>query len=291
MKEIVKGIFVETEFEGTNVGAIQVEKELFCIDSPSYPRDARRWTTFLGSIHLKPARFTILTDCNGDRLLNTRWLNAPLIMHQHAADQLSGLKRRYPQEWLNSLSKRNPAAGKELSSSPIDRVSLSFSTEMKIVADGLTIVLRHEPGPTPASSWIFIPERKILFSGDSVVVDTHPLVADMHIGQWIDSLHRLTALGDALDVIVPGRGPLCDASSVTPILEYLLHFRALVQEHLDAGNMQESLSDYTDELIEYFPLGSLPIEWIRDQIVRGLERVYQELKVEDYMDSTVLEQA
>jgi cyclase len=291
MKEIVKGIFVETDFEGANVGAIQVEKELFCIDSPSYPRDARRWTTFLGSIHSKPARFTILTDFNGDRLLNTRWLNAPLIMHQHAADQLGEIKRRYPQEWLNSLSVRNPAAGKELSSRPIDRVSMSFSKEMKIVADGLTIVLRHEPGPTPASIWIFIPERKILFTGDSIVTGTHPLVADMHSGQWIDSLHRLAALGDTVDVIVPGRGPLCDAHSLSPILEYLLHIRALVQGHLDAGKLQESLSDYADDLIDYFPVGSLPAKWIRDQIVRGLERVYQELKVEDYMDSTVLEQA
>ncbi|MGB3716591.1 MAG: MBL fold metallo-hydrolase, partial [Candidatus Promineifilaceae bacterium] len=244
-----------------------------------------------GSIHSKPPRFIILTDCNGDRLLNTRWLNAPLVMHQHAADQLGELKRRYPQEWLNSLSARNPAAGKELSSSPIDRVSISFSTEMKIVADGLTIVLRHEPGPTPASSWILIPERKILFAGDSIVVGTHPLLADMHSGQWIDSLHRLTALGDAIDVIVPGRGPLCDARSATPILEYLLQIRALVQEHLDAGKMQESLLDYADDLIDYFPVGSLPVEWIKDQIVRGLERVYQELKVEDYMESIILEQA
>jgi cyclase len=291
MKELVKGIFVETDFEGANVGAIQVDQQLFCIDSPSYPRDARRWTTFLGSIHSKPTRFTILTDFNGDRLLNTQWLNAPLIMHQHAADQLGAIKRRYPKEWLSSLSMRNPAAGKELRSSPIDRASMSFSTEMKIITDGLTMVLRHEPGPTPASSWIFIPERKILFTGDSIVVGTHPLVADMHSGQWIDSLHRLTALGDALDLIVPGRGPLCDAFSVTPILEYLLHIRALVQEHIDADNMQESLSDYADDLIDFFPVGSLPIEWIRDQIVRGLESVYQELKVEDYVDSAVLEQA
>ncbi len=291
MKEIVKGIFVETEFDGVNVGAIQVEDELFCIDSPSFPRDARRWTTFLGSIHSKPARFLILTDCNGDRVLNVRWLNAPLIMHQHAAEQLGELKRRYPQEWLKSLSVRNPAAGKELSSSPVERVSLSFSKEMKIIGDGMTIVLRHEPGPTSASSWILIPERKILFAGDSIVVGTHPLIANMHSGQWIDSLHRLTALGDAIDVIVPGRGPLCDARSATPILEYLLQIRSTVQEHLDAGKLQESLSDYADDLVDYFPVGSLPIDWIKGQIVRGLERVYQELIVEDYMESTVFEQA
>lgn len=287
MKEIVKGIVVETEYEGVNVGAIQVEDELFCIDSPSYPRDARRWTTFLGSDHAKPARFLILTDCNGDRMLNARWLNAPLVIHQRAAEQLSELKRRYPQDWINSLSIRNPAAGKELSSGPIEPVSMSYSAEMKIVADGMSIVLRHEPGPTSASSWIYIPERKILFTGDSIVVGTHPPLAEMNCGKWIDSLNRLIALSDSIDLIVPGRGPLCDASSANRILEYLLQIQTTVQEHIDAGKTRETLSVYADDFVDYFPIGSLPVEWIKGQIICGLDRVYQEIIIEEYLEAPV----
>lgn len=290
MKEIVKGIYVETEYEGVNVGAIQVADDLICVDSPSYPRDARQWSTILGSIHSRPARFLFLTDSHGDRLLNTRWLNAPLVIHQQAAEQIRGLKRRYPQDWLSSLSTRNPAAGKELSSGPIETVSMSFSTEIKIIVDGMTIVLQHEPGPTPASSWLYIPERKILFAGDSIVVGTHPLLSDMNSKQWIDSLHRLTALDDVVDVIVPGRGPLTDMSSVNPILEYLLHIQDLVRAHIETGKMIESLADHVDDLVGYFPVDSLPIRWIKNQISSGLDHVYQEILVEDYLESSILEQ-
>ncbi len=291
MNEIVKGIFAETEFEGVNVGAVLVEDNLVCIDSPSYPRDARQWSTSLSRIHSRPARFLFLTDCNGDRMLNARWLRAPLVVHQQTADQLGELKRRYPSEWIKSLSQRNPAGGKEISSSPIEPVSLSFSKELKIIVDDFTIVLRHEPGPTLASSWLYLPERKILFSGDSVVSETHPPIAGMNSKKWIESLQKLIELEDVIDVIIPGRGPLTDISSAYPIIEYLQQIRSIVREHLDAGKMQESLSDYVDDLMSCFPVGSLPVAWIRAQITRGLEQVFQEIMVEEYMEGSVMEQA
>ena len=290
MKEIVKGIFVETEYDGANVGAIQLEDEIYYVDSPSYPRDARQWMTALGLIHSRPARFLFLTDCGGDRLLNVRWLHAPLVVHQHAYQRISEFKRRYPQEWLHSLSVRNPAAGKELSSGPIEPVSLSFTEELKILGDGMSIVLKHEPGPTPESSWLYIPERRILFTGDSIVVGTHPPIAEMNSKSWIESLERLTEFDDIIDVVIPGRGPVSDSKAALPIVEYLKEIRRIVQDHIDAGKTGESLSDYVDDLANCFPLGTLPLEWIKGQILRGLERVYQEIIVEEYLESNVFEQ-
>lgn len=291
MKEIVKGIFVETEYEGVNVAAIKVDENLICVDTPSYPRDARQWATTLGRLHPRPARFLFLTDANGDRMLNTRWLHAPLVVHQHAADQIIELKRRYPSAWIQSLIKRNSSAGRELSSGPVEPVSLSFSEEIKLLVDSISIVLRHESGPMPSSSWLHIPERKMLFTGDSVVVGTHPPIANMHSKQWIESLERLTELDDVVDVIVPGRGDVTDTSAVPPIIDYLRHIRSIVNEHIESGNTEDTLSEYVDDLLECFPVGSLPVNWVRSQIAKGLERVYQELLVEDYLDSTVLEEA
>ncbi len=291
MKEIVKGIFVETEFEGVNVAAIKVDDNLICVDTPSYPRDARQWSTTLGRFHRKPARFLFLTDANGDRLLNARWLHAPLVVHQQGADLIAGLKRRYPSEWIQSLIKRNSAAGKELSSSPIEPVALSFSEEIKLLVDSISIVLRHESGPMPSSSWLFIPERKMLFTGDSVVMGTHPPIANMNSKQWIASLERLAELEDVIDVIVPGRGELTDVSAVPPIIDYLRYVRSIIIEHIEAGSPEDTLSEHVDDLVDCFPIGSLPINWVRGQIAKGLERVYHEILVEENMDSAVLEEA
>jgi cyclase len=289
MQEIAEGVFAKTDFEGVNVGAIIAGNDLFCIDSPSYPSDARRWSASLRAIHPRRPKFLFLTDCNGDRVLNARWMNAPIIAHQKAAEMLDGLKRRYPQPWIDSLIVRNSAAGRELSSRPIDFASMSFSKEVRILVGELTIVLRHEPGPTPSSTWIWIPERRILFTGDSLVAETHPLVAEMNSKDWIASLERLSILAQDLDVIVPGRGPLREAYPTDAIIKYLKHIRIAVQNHIDAGKMLESLSDYVDDFVYYFPLEDLPVNWIRRQIAQGLESVYQELITGTYLESSVLD--
>ena len=167
---------------------------------------------------------------------------------------------------------------------------MSFSKEMKIVVDDMSIVLRNEPGPSPSSSWLYIPERKILFTGDSIVVDTHPLISEMNCSQWIDSLRALSEHDDLVDIIVPGRGPITDMGSVGPVLDYLLHIQNLVREHMEVGKMRESLADYVGELVNCFPVDPLPVEWIKAQILSGLNRVYQEILAEEYFDSSVLEQ-
>ncbi|MFN2188146.1 MAG: MBL fold metallo-hydrolase, partial [Candidatus Promineifilaceae bacterium] len=174
MKEIVKGIFVETEYEGVNVSAVKFEDTLICVDAPSYPRDARQWISLLSRIHPKSPRYLFITDCHGDRMLNARWMHAPVVVQQKAAEQIGELKRRYPHDWIQSLIKRNSPAGRELSSGPVEPVALSFSDEFRLLVDGKTFIFQHAAGPMPSTSWLYIPERGILFTGDSVVVKTHP---------------------------------------------------------------------------------------------------------------------
>jgi hypothetical protein len=36
MEEIAEGVFVETKYEGVNVGAIVTELGVVCVDAPSY---------------------------------------------------------------------------------------------------------------------------------------------------------------------------------------------------------------------------------------------------------------
>ena len=112
MQEIANGIFIETEYEGVNVGAIVTSEGLVCIDTPSYPRDARDWIMGLERLHAKPIRFLILTDAHGDRILNTRWFNASIIAQQAVAEKLLGYEKRYPQSFIESLSQRDPKHGR-----------------------------------------------------------------------------------------------------------------------------------------------------------------------------------
>ena len=136
MEEIADGIFAEFGYEGVNVGAIVTDSGIICIDAPTYPRDARDWVTQLDRLSAKPIKHLIVTDSNGDRLLNTRWINAPIVTHRWVAEKLTSYDKRYPQHLLDSLAQRNQFHGRELSPTPVDRPALSFSKDMKIFEGG-----------------------------------------------------------------------------------------------------------------------------------------------------------
>ena len=277
MEEVANGIFTETEYEGVNVGAVVTDNGIICIDAPTYPRDARDWVTQLDRLSAKSVKHLIITDSNGDRLLNTRWINAPIITHQSVAERLNGYEKRYPQHLLDSLIQRNQIQGRELSPSPVDRPALSFTADLKIFEGGRLIEMLHVPGPTRGSLWIKVPDAGTLFTGDSVVVDTHPALADLRIDEWIDSLEVLRDRGSEVKTIVPGRGRIANKNDIKKLETYLIDIRNTIAEHITSKQPREEIAQYVGRFLPRFPYSELPYDWLQQQILLGLERVYDEI--------------
>ncbi len=277
MEEIADGIFVETEYEGVNVAAIITGEGAICIDTPSYPRDARDWVVQIEHLHPRKIRYVILTDGNGDRLLNTRWLNAPIVAHQEVAEMLQGYDKRYPFPMIDSLGKRNPQQAKDFANGPVDGVSISFTKDMSMLSSKNGITLHHKPGPTKGSIWVEVPDDRILFTGDSIVNDTQPYLEALEWQDWMDSLERLIARQGQLDLIIPGRGEVTDFSAVTPMIDYLDQMKALVLNHLNEGQARDDLIHLTYQFLADFPPETSPKEWSRCQVLKGLERIYDQI--------------
>jgi glyoxylase-like metal-dependent hydrolase (beta-lactamase superfamily II) len=278
MQQVANGIYVETGYEGVTVGAIVRENGIICIDAPTYPRDARHWAMRVRQLSPAPIQYVILTDHHGDRIMNTRWLDAPIISQQQAAEKLMGYDKRYPQPLLDSLLWRNPEQGRELSSAPVDKAAISFSRELSLVQNGLTLTIHHAPGPTSSNVWVILPEAGVLFSGDSVVMDCHPLLAEANSGRWLESLQELQQWIDAGYTIVPGRGRLCGPEAARCIAEYIARVRSCIENHYRQERPREELTNYVSDLLAMFPLDGLPRDWVQRQVRLGLDRVYDEIK-------------
>jgi glyoxylase-like metal-dependent hydrolase (beta-lactamase superfamily II) len=279
MEEIGDSIYVTTEYEGVNVGAIVEEKGVICIDVPSYPRDASHWASVLRRLSCYPVQYIVLTDAHGDRILNTRWINAPIVTHQCAAEKLNGYDKRYPQPLLDNLIMRNPEGGRELSNSPVEQATISFSNDMVLVKNGYDVILKAAPGPTAGNSYVHIPQAGILFTGDVVVNETHPLLAEAHSQQWLDTLdHLTTTLLPEIETVVPGRGVVGNRGAVEPVADYIETVRARIAAHLQEKRPRDEVAAYVPELLDCFPLGNLPQEWLQRQVRLGLERVYDEMR-------------
>lgn len=279
MEELAPGIFVETDFIGVNVGAILTSKGMVAVDVPSFPRDARSWALTLHRTHHFAVLTTLLTDFHGDRTLNTRWLNAPITTHRLTAERLISYDKRFPGYLLESLSQRHPDRGRELSNSPVERPSVSFDGNMTLYKGGKRIDLTAVPGPTPSNIWVSIPDANILFVGDTLMVDTHPILTEGNSAQWLESLDKLEAMAPKLLAIVPGRGPICDGSAIAPVRNYICHMRETIEHHIDAGKPLEETAVYVPEFLSAFPINDLPLDWLKRQIKSSLEHVYLELKL------------
>ncbi len=281
MQEIADGIFIETEYEGVNVGAVVTSEGLVCIDTPSYPRDARDWIMGLERLLAKPVRFLILTDAHGDRILNTRWFNASIIAHQAVAKKLLSYEKRYPQSILESLSQRDPKQGRELANSPVEQVAISFDKDLTIQAYKQKIVVRQMPGPTSGNTWVFVPEKGVLFAGDGIASGTPPFLADMNLWAWLDTLNNFDAHEMPVDVIVPGRGEIGNVKLIDQMQDFLSHINNSIGKIVENGETKSAVARVADSLIEEFPLASLPEEWVRCQYLQGLNRVYEKLATND----------
>ncbi len=281
MRQIADKIYLETSYPGVNVGAIVTREGVICIDTPSFPRDARNWVTRIHQLYPYNISYLLLTDAHGDRVLNCRWFSAPIISQQLSDEQLRSFDKRYPQNFLDSLISRDPHCGRELTSSPVEQPTLSFAHDLTLSQGRRRIELIHMPGPLPGVMWVHLPEAGILFTGDSVVTEEHPNLAQAECGKWLHSLEML--LNDdhfaGVHTLVPGRGQVCDKSAVAPVMHYIRRVLALVREHIDLGRPKTQLGRLVPEILCEFPSNRWPAEWVERQVRLGLEHLYDEVQL------------
>ncbi len=277
MEELVKDIHIETGYEGVNVGVIVTPTGVICVDVPSYARDARDWAARIHRLSPYPVQYLILTDCHGDRILNTRWLNAPIIAHQVSAEQLRNYEKKYPTQLIDSLAMRNPHRARELSAGPVEHPAMSFSGEITLFKSGRQITLRHAPGPMVGHCWVLLPDFGVAFVGDTLSVGQHPLLRDPTSAAWLANLRWLAQARQYI-FVVPGRGPMQDKSAIQTVIEYLETMRGRMAEHIKANRGRDDMAELITELLPYFPHDPRPPDWLRQQMKLGLGYLYDEVK-------------
>jgi glyoxylase-like metal-dependent hydrolase (beta-lactamase superfamily II) len=110
-----------------------------------------------------------------------------------------------------------------------------FDTRLVIDLGGRTAeVLFLGGGNTAGDAVVFVPDAKVVATGDLVVAPTPYAYPPAHAREWIATLGRLTRLG--ADVYVPGHGPVeHDTSYVHLIVEALTTLDAQVRSAVARG--------------------------------------------------------
>jgi cyclase len=109
-----------------------------------------------------------------------------------------------------------------------------FDDRRDLEIGGVRIAVIHYGGHTPGSSVVWLPDARVLFSGDLLFIERYPFIGDADIPDLIAALKRLPKLGAG--TIVPGHGPLCGEDGIAGMLGYLNETWSRTVDHLAQGH-------------------------------------------------------
>jgi glyoxylase-like metal-dependent hydrolase (beta-lactamase superfamily II) len=116
---------------------------------------------------------------------------------------------------------------------------------------------------------VHVPARKLVFTGDILFIDSTPIIWAGPVSNWIRACDRILSL-DA-DVIVPGHGPITDASGVKQVRAYLQYVDREARKRFDAGlDVAEAAFDIA--LGDYDSWGDA------ERIVANVDALYREYR-------------
>jgi alkyl sulfatase BDS1-like metallo-beta-lactamase superfamily hydrolase len=159
---------------------------------------------------------------------------------------------------------------------------LTYDEGLQLDAGGYTFELHHARGETDDHTWIFWPERRVLFTGDQFIWVTpnagNPQKVQRYAADWAQSL-RLMSKCDA-EVLVPGHGlPIFGVARVRQALGETAHWlEHLLHETLERMNAGLPLDAILQEVKPPPELAGRPyLQPVYDEpefVVRNIWRLY-----------------
>jgi len=127
------------------------------------------------------------------------------------------------------------------------------------------------PAHTTNDIIAWIPERKLLFSGDVIFNGGTPFALGGSVGGWLEALDVVEGLG--AETIVPGHGPVCGPPVIQEVRDYLQFVQETAKRGMSAGTPPLELAQSLD-------LGRFESLHDKERLVPNLHRAYSELRGE-----------
>lgn len=275
MKKIAPNIYAETKYPGVNAGFVVTPLGAIAIDAPTLPHDARAWRQKVIETAKGPILYVILTDAHPDRMLSVGLMEAPIVAARAAYEQAVAYTDG---TWREVWARTHPEAG-EPPAMPVALPEILFTDSLTLHKGGVSVTVRRVAGGAPGSAWVYLPDQDVLFTGDTLVVGTHPFLADApDTKAWLETLKALRQPRFAHTTIVPGRGPICNQSATRPLSEYIALARRRARSLRAAGQARADQMAVVAELLPLFPLTDDEKESVQQRIRAGLDRLCAEVR-------------
>jgi len=272
MEQIENGIYYEDSFPGVTLGAVILPQGTLLIDSPLRVEDGRSWKTSIINRGRGTHRLLVVLDANHDRNLGARTLDFPILAHEETAatfqDRTAVFKGQNLEtgaEWERFM---------EVLGTRWVHPTLTFTKKMHILWGAYEIIIEHHPGPMAGSSWVMLPEAKVVFVGDTITGKHPPFLAHANLTAWIESLDLLLSPTYRGFTIVGGRDGLATAKTVRSARSFLKKALKELEKTSQRGASPEAIEKLIPKLLSDFDPPKNLESLYRQRLTYGLQQYY-----------------
>ncbi len=261
IEEVAPGVFAETEYDLANVGCIVTDDGVVLVDAPFVPSQAKEWGNIARS--KGELRYFVCTHAHPDHIGGYGFFpEAKIISHTSIREEFS----RYPEHFKEFMA----AVGKD---DDMNFDGYHGQEPLITYTDRFSLILGHRQidflsadGHTRNHTMVWLPDEHVLFTGDNVVNQWPPMCHQGVPNHWHDTLNHIYSEIHP-HVLIPGHGPVCDASFALNVRDILSDLRYQVRDAINNGKNR----DETMEEVQYPFSYEIP-KWFEEHAERIKKR-------------------
>jgi glyoxylase-like metal-dependent hydrolase (beta-lactamase superfamily II) len=235
-----------------NTGVVIGDDGVLVIDTRATPVMAEDVIRHVRSVTEKPVKYLLLSHYHAVRVMGASAYKAPYVIASEGTYEL--IKERGQQDF-DSEVQRFPRLFRSVESVPgLTWPNLVFDRSLTLWLGKTEVQIKHiGKGHTKGDTIAWLPQEKVLFSGDLVEEGAAPYCGDAYFKEWPETLERLRAF--KAERLVPGRGdammtPAAADKAIAGTAQFLRDMRREVEAGVKAGKGLKEVYEATYRLMQ-----------------------------------------
>ena len=205
-----------------NPGFVVTSEGIVMIDTPSYyPTAAVRWRDEIAK--KGEIRYLVNTEHHRDHTTGNYFFPGIAVSHQGLREDFA-VTIGTPEDVRRRVEEMDPEGLPLIENYQLRPPTITFTERLNLYLGDYVFELMHLPGHTPYQVGVYIPQERVIFTGDNVVNGWRPGFMHCCPLEWLESLDKILALD--VEKIVPGHGEISDKGVAR-------EYRACIQESVD----------------------------------------------------------
>jgi cyclase len=244
LKQVGPGVYAAIDGPehkaGSNAGFVIGDDGVLVVDAFFNLDAARALVAEIHRITPKPIRYLVnthyhLDHTGGDQAM--RDAGAIIVAHKN----VRGWVQTYNVNLLGPAI--TPEFKAQIAALPLP--DLVTDTHLTVWLGSRKVEIQTVLGHTGGDLTVYVPDAKVLFTGDLLWREIPPNLIDGSVREWADTDADFAHMPDAAHItFVPGHGDVADVKDVEDLRAYLLDLQRLVSEGRKAGLKGEALAHY-----------------------------------------------